>query len=189
MELTIVFILAVLFSFFYSKNKRKSCESSQNITKINDLNWIVDGKIVSFETDTPLLRMQQDSEDRRHYDYYEYQKLSKDSEELIKDFFRTKRAISENPSLKNCITAEKLEAITEKYEKYVLKFKKLHDRVVILTKEEFLIQQENVWACTELSIHFYDIIPTYTIYNNETAKYTGVHGFEKMEKEFKTKNY
>lgn len=172
-------------------NGRRETKSSfkTNITRIDNKNWIVDGRFESLEEDTELNRFKQRQEDNKHYHNYERTKLQHDRKRIINDYLKTKRAIDQFPDMKECITKEKLDAITDKYDKYIEMCDKLQESIR-LTKEEFLIKEENPVFCVDFSVFM--MIPEnagcYTIYNGKTAKYKG-DTEEKIREEFKKKWY
>lgn len=168
-------------------------ERLPSVVKVDDKNWIVDGKIESFETDTPLLRMQQETEDNKHYRAFERAKLKRDRDSIYNDWRKTVDAIKEHSFLRDCITEEALKDITEKYDKYIYKCDKL-DRTIRLTKEEYLIHEKHPFFCVDWSTLGIWIPPLvgngcYNIYNTETARYSGGDMNKKIEQEFKKEWY
>lgn len=152
---------------------------------IDEKNFIIDNKFVSFEEDTPLLRMKQKLEDDKHYREYEEAVLKMDRQELSKNYFKTVTAINNSPELASCITEEKLLDITDEYDSYVFKAKKLNG--LYLTKEQYLIRKENIWLCG----YFEMCSPPqrgfiYNLHNDKTARYSG-NMSEILKQEFKTK--
>jgi len=191
----ILIILSLAYGFLgWLFGKALSTESKSSVTRIDDDNWLVNGEFVSFEKDTPLLRLQQETEDSKHYLNYEIEKLQKDREQVLNDWLKTKQAINKYPDLKGAVTEEKLKAITDEYQTYVFMCGKLDGTTkptMLLTKEEFLIKQENGMYCVDISswFHFRKALNTYTIHNEETAKYTDGNMTDLMQKEFETKWY
>lgn len=185
--LSIALVIIFTIYFLNSTNKKNDDIKKSTLTKINDTNWIVNGKIISFDEDTPMLRMQQEQEDDRHYRYYEINRLCEDCKQELETYVKTKYAIRDNPWLLDCITLEGLESITENYENHVRKCKKLN--VHILTKQEYLVLQTHPAYCWRLylSINSY-ILGTYTIYNEKSARYID-GSTRRMRKEFEIKNY
>jgi len=162
------------------------------ITKIDDKNWIVDNKVVSFETDTPALRFQQEMEDDKHFRAYEMDRLIRDRERIGGYWLKTIEAIQKYPDIKDCITPEKMESITEKYNEYIQMCDNV-DEMLRLTKEEFLIREENIYLCVDF-LSFGLIIPkygsgSYEISNPETARYYKGNMKDIMAEEFKKKHY
>lgn len=186
MEIIPILIMTILLNYMLYNSSKKS---ESNITKINDENWIVGSELVSFEEDTPLLRFQQQCEDEKHFRNYETDKLMKDRGQIFDDHLKTIQAIHKNPELKNCVTDEKLKAITEKHEEYILMCDKLGE-TIRQTKEQFLIKQENPWCCSSMGFQgFRKSLGVYEIHNDKTAKYLNGNMEELMEKEFKAKWY
>ena len=193
MEYILLFPLIFLARYFISKNLSTSTEEDfkSPITRLDDKNWIIDGKFVSFEEDTPVLRIRQKLEDNKHYHAYESEKLMRDRESLWKDYLKTTQAIKKFPNLEECVTPEKLEAITDEYEHYLKKCNKLEEDA-ILTKEEFLIRDENPTLCVDFSsfgIWIRKPIGAYIIHNEKTARYARGRMEDIMAKEFKEKWY
>ena len=64
-----------------------------------------------------------------------------------------------------------------------------------LTKEEFLIRDENLFRCADFSAMgivvnpFGKTLGMYTIYDSKTSRYEGGNMLELMEAEFKAKHY
>ena len=50
-------------------------KESSSFIKIDDKNYIINNESISYEEDTPLLRLKQAQEDRRHWNNYERQRL------------------------------------------------------------------------------------------------------------------
>lgn len=193
MEYLILLPFMILMGFLFaqhinSSNDDKSSKTSS--TRINDKNWIINNKFVSFEEDTPLKRFQQEQEDRKHYQAYAREKLQKDKERLWKEWMKTKQAIDKFPDLKNCITIDKLDGITEKYEHYLKMCNKLKEDM-ILSKEEFLIKEENPALCVDFTntVEIRNPIGCYTIFNEKNAKYAHGKMDELISQEFKEKWY
>ena len=163
---------------------------SKPIIKIDDKNWMFGNELISFDEDTEYLKLQQKQEDTKHYNEYESKKLLRDSARLAKEYFQTLRAINEYPNLKDCVTDETLDEITEAYEQYIKKCDKLNENFR-LTKEEFLIKEKNPVYCVDLR----DIGMKwgdgglYYIYNQKTAKYANGNMDKMLEAEFKEKWY
>ena len=191
MGTTIILIICGFVGWFFAKSLRTEPTSKSNITRIDDKNWIVNNEFVSFEEDTPILRFKQEMEDNKHYRNYESEKLSRDRERIFNDWMKTTQAIHKYPDLKNCVTEEKLETITEKYDKYLFMCKKLDETTMILSKEEFLIKEENPMYCVDWTnmMWFPKHLGIYEIHNEKTAKYYKGNMNELIAKEFKTKWY
>lgn len=193
MEYLILLPFMILMGFLFAKHINSSNNnnsSKSSITRIDDKNWIVNNEFVSFEEDTPLKRFQQEQEDRKHYQAYERDKLQKDRERLWKDWMKTKQAINKYPDLKNCVSDEKLNSITAKYEHYLKMCNKLEE-YMILTKEEFLIKEENPAFCVDFTNMLWIRTPIgcYTIFNEKNAKYAHGKMDELISQEFKEKWY
>jgi protease II len=191
METITILIICGFMGWFFAKSLRTETTSKSNITRIDDKNWIVNNEFVSFEEDTPILRFKQEMEDNKHYRNYESEKLSRDRERIFKDWMKTTQAIHSHSDLKNCVTEEKLEAITEKYDKYLFMCKKLDEATMILSKEEFLIKEENPMFCVDWTnmMWFPKHLGFYEIHNEKTAKYCKGNMSELIAKEFETKWY
>lgn len=193
MEYLILLPFMVLMGFLFAKHINSSNNnnsSKSSITKIDDKNWIVNNEFVSFEEDTPLKRFQQEQEDRKHYQAYERDKLQRDRERLWKDWMKTKQAIDKYPDLKNCVSDEKLNSITNEYEHYLKMCDKLKEDM-ILTKEEFLIKKENPALCVDFTniLCIRNPIGCYTIFDKKNAKYAHGKMDELISQEFKKKWY
>jgi hypothetical protein len=187
------FIIMCVVGFaigFLITNKLLAPKSSRksDIIRIDDKNWIVNNKFVSFEEDTPVLRMQQEQEDRNHYFNYMSERIMYDTKRVSDEFFKTTKAIHQHPDLKDCITPEKLLSISDKYEKYLFMCKKLNANF-FLTNEQFLIKEENPIYCGEFSMFFPKPMPGYIMYNPKTAKYANGDVYKLIEAEFKEKYY
>lgn len=191
METITILIICGFMGWFFAKSLRTEQTSKSNITRIDDKNWIVNNEFVSFEEDTPILRFKQEMEDNKHYRNYESEKLSRDRERIFNDWIKTKQAIHKYPDLKNCVTEEKLEAIAEKYDKYLFMCKKLDETTMVLSKEEFLIKEENPMYCVDFTnmMWFPKHLGIYEIHNKKTAKYYKGNMNELIAKEFETKWY
>lgn len=176
---------------FFAKFLHPETSIKSNITRIDDKNWIVNDKFVSFEEDTPILRLKQEIEDNKHYQNYESEKLINDRKQIFNDKIKTIQAIQKHPGLKNCVTKEKLEAITDKYERYIFMCKKLGESTMILSKEEFLIKEENPIYCLDFTniMFFPKHFGFYEIYNEKTARYYKGNMDELIAKEFENKWY
>lgn len=159
--------------------------------RIDDNNWIVDNKFISFEEDTPILRLKQKIEDDKHYLNYKNEKLRRDKVQLYKDWLKTIEAIHKYPYIKDCVTVKKLENITEKYNKYLLKCEKLNENTMILSKEQFLIKEEYPNLCVDFSsiTWIFESLGFYNIYNKKTARYYSSNIIETIKKEFETDHY
>lgn len=186
--LFIILFICGFGMYFFIRNNNSNSKAS-GITKINDKNWIINNKLVSFEKNTPMLNHMQKMEDDKHYRNYEFNRLRRDREKIYKDYSRVINAIYDNPNSKllDCVTEEKLEAITEEYDQYVHMCKKL-EIILFLTKEQFLIKKENPM----LFMNFRWDSPRggiYEIHNEETAKYLNGNYSELMEEEFKKNWY
>ena len=181
-----------LIWIMFSKTSNMGVEHKSSITKIDDKNWIVDNEFVSFETDTPILRMQQKIEDDKHFGNYELNRLTMDRARISSYYIKTLNAINKFPDLIECVTPKKLDMITEKYNEYIQMCDNL-DEQFRLTKEEFLIREENITLCVDFSTIGLKI-PTpgsgiYEIHNPETARYHRGNIQEIMAEEFKIKHY
>lgn len=193
MELIIYLVLCVIVGFIIGKlllitNNKNSIKPY--FQKVGDKQFIIGNEFVDLETDTPVTRMEQQREDNRHYWNYEKNKLIRDRDIIYKDYIKTTAAIYEYPKLKECVTNEKLEAITEKYDKYEYMCKKL-DETIYLSKEEFLIKEENPMYCIDFTTLFTLNKPFYgyTIHNEKTAKYANGDMNKMIAEEFKEKWY
>jgi len=197
MEYGIVIIFTFLFVWFlYNKKgtqKGNPWKSKNDLIKIDDENYIVNGERVSFEEDTPLLRHQQEVEDKKHYREYERVRLAYDREKIYEEWRRTTQFIDKHPdwsSINKHITKEDLEKIAIKYSHYLKMCDKLQEKHFMLNKEEFIIKETNVIACCSFKM----MSPTlgcsaYVIHNEKTAKYAGGNVMEQIRKEFKEKWY
>lgn len=166
-------------------------DSSNDLVRLDDKNWIINNKFVSFEEDTPVLRFKQEREDTKHYRHYESHRLNTDRSRIGDDYLKTIFAIQDHPDLKDCVTEEKLLEITEKHEEYVYMCTKLKEDIMVLSKEEFLIKQENPIYCATFKIDILNPLGVgfYTIHNEKTAKYANGNVNELIEAEFKEKWY
>lgn len=192
MECIILFAIMSILSFMFVKSllsPNKKSKSNNPITRIDDKNFIINNEFVSLEEDTPLKIFQQECEDKKHYNSYEIDRIIKDKVRICSEKMKTILAINNFPEIKDCVTPEKLNDITEKYNHYVDMCNKL-DEKIFLTKEEFLIKEENPSLCVDFTISTHiNANGFYTIYNKNTAKY--IHGNMNgiIEKEFKEKWY
>ena len=191
METITILIICGFMGWFFAKSLRTKTVGKSNITRIDDKNWIMNNEFLSFEEYTPILRFKQEMEDNKHYRNYESEKLSKDRKRIFNDWMKTTQAINKYPDLKNCVTEEKLEAITEKYGKYLFMCKKLDETTMILSKEEFLIKEENPAFCVDFTnmMWFPKHLGFYEIHNEKTAKYYNGNMNELISEEFETKWY
>jgi len=192
MELIAMIGFFGLMGWGLSKTLSGKSNYKSDITKIDDKNWTVDNKFVSFETDTPALRFQQEMEDDKHFRAYEMDRLIRDRERIGGYWLKTIEAIQKYPDIKDCITPEKMESITEKYNEYIQMCDNV-DEMLRLTKEEFLIREENISLCVDF-LSFGLIIPkygsgSYEISNPETARYYKGNMKDIMAEEFKKKHY
>lgn len=181
-----------LMGWGFSKALSSKSEYKSSITKINDKNWIVNNEFVSFETDTLTLRFQQEMEDNKHFRAYEMDRLIRDRKRISGYWFKTIEAIRNHPDIKKCVTSKKLEEVTEKYDDYIQMCDNV-DEMLRLTKEEFLIREENVALCVDF-LSFGLVIPNsgsgiYKISNPETARYYKGDMKDIMAEEFKKKHY
>ena len=185
--------IGCLIGFTATRISRIGESDTGRYRQIDDKNWIINGVFVSFEEDTPALRFQQKMEDDKHYRAYERNRTMDDRKRIFNNWMKTVAAIHKYPELQESVTPEKMEAITEKYDQYALMCKKLDYDLYMLTKEQFLIKNENVAYCVDWSNSFgYIVNPMesgcYTIHNEKTAKYQG-NVMELIETEFKQKWY
>jgi hypothetical protein len=83
-----------------------------------------------------------------------------------------------------------LDGITEKYEHYLKMCNKLN-KDMILSKEEFLIKEENPAFCVDFTnmLWIRNPIGCYTIFNEKNAKYAHGKMDEIISQEFKEKWY
>jgi len=180
----VLLIIAVGYLIYLFSRRNKSDQFSSSFTKIDDKNFIVDGEFVSFEEDTPLLRMQQKQEDDKQYRQYEQARRDDDRKHLQDMWEYITDFIVEFPHL-NDITESEVESVKELYDKYVAKCDKLH--AMPLTKKQFAIKEIN---------HLYLRMTMtnlcgnglYYIHNEKTARYKG-NMMEKLKEEFEAKNY
>ena len=192
MEIITIIGLFGLMGWCFSKTLSSKNENKSNITKIDDKNWIVNNEFVSFETDTPALRFKQQMEDDKHFRAYEMDRLTRDRERIGGYWLKTIEAIQKYPEIKECVTPEKLEDISEKYDEYIRMCDNV-DEMLKLTKEEFLIREENILLCVDF-LSFGLVIPNasagiYEISNPETARYYKGNMQDIMAEEFKEKHY
>jgi hypothetical protein len=192
MELIAMIGFFGLMGLGFSKALSSKSDYKSNITKIDDKNWIVNNEFVSFETDTPVLRFQQEMEDNKHFRAYEMDRLTRDRERIGSYWLKTIEAIRNHPEIKTCVTPEKLEDVTEKYNEYIQMCDNV-DEMLRLTKEEFLIREENITLCVDF-LSFASSIPNsgsgiYEISNPETARYYKGNMQDIMAEEFKKKHY
>lgn len=187
--LTLVFLVLGGASYILYKFYINSSKNTNTVTKIDDKTFMVDNKIVSFKENTAMLTLQQKMEDDKHYFNYERKRLNRDRERLANEWIETKKAINNYPDLKDSVTEEKLNDITEKFTQYVFICKKL--QLLHLSKEEFLIKEENPIYCADFSnMMQWDIGGgIYNVYNDKTARYYNGKMTELMAKEFQTKWY
>ena len=188
-QVLLILVAGYLFSkYWFSRNK--DSHNSSLVIQIDDKNFIVNNEFISFEEDTLAKRFSQEIEDRRHYVAYESQRLQYDRERILNDWMQTHQAIIQFPDLLNCITYEKMESITKKYDEYVNMCDKL-GAITPLDKSSFLILQENPLHCMSFKNMMFIRKPIgcYMISNEKTAKY--IHGdmLEMMKQEFKEKWY
>lgn len=189
METTFIIIIPIILYIIMIilKQERVNDKFSGNTTKIDDDNFIINGELVSFEKDTPLLRFQQEQEDSRIYSCYERNRLSDDREYLGGVFFKTTAFIRDYPEIINKeFTYLTKEEVLDSYDKYLLKCKKLEE-ICVLDMEEFIIHKNNIIHCSPIGLKHHDL-QMYTIYNPETAKYSN-NMDELLEEEFKNKWY
>ena len=192
MELIAMIVFFGLMGWGFSKTLSRKSKHKSNITKIDEKNWIVNNEIVSFETNTPALRFQQQMEDDNHFRTYEMDRLTRDRERIGGYWLKTIEAIQKHPHIKECVTPKKMEDITEKYNEYIQMCDNM-DEIIRLTKEEFLIREENIALCVDfLSCGL--VMPNtgsgiYEISNPETARYYKRDMQTIMAEEFKKKHY
>lgn len=137
-------IITLSFFFMWDKEEQEHKTQVQKVTKDS---WIIDGEFVTVgETDAD--RMQQELQHKQMYLEYERNRKLDELDMVMKEWMKTKRAISQNPKLKECVTQEKLDNITEKYDRYV-RFCRNIDQMP-LSKEEFLIKEKNPVECAEI---------------------------------------
>jgi len=183
MEYLLPLISVAIALYFISKVKRPN----SNLNKINETNYLYNGKLISFDDDTPLLRLEQDMEDNRIYREYERNKLTSDRNHIGQMFLSTIDFIRKHP---NIISTEntyfRKEEIKERYIKYVNKCKKL-DEILVLDEDEFIINQNNLIFCGTIKNPSY-FGQIYHIHNDRTAKYKG-DTTKLLEEEFKSKWY
>lgn len=125
MDIIITFIVCTGMGYLIAKSFSIASESKSNVVRLDDKNWIVTNEFVSFEEDTPILRLKQKMEDDEIYRNYEIDRLTHERSCIFNDWETTVRAIRDYPHLKECVTEEKLNAIAEKYDHYLDKCKKL----------------------------------------------------------------
>lgn len=191
MEILILTPFLLLAGWYFSKSMRTNDESKTNITRIDDKNWIINNEFVSFEEDTPIKRMEQDMEDRKHYSSYERWRLGEDRRIISEEWFEFHKQKSDYPDMFPKITEEQLNEENEKYNQYVKMCDKLEESMR-LTKEEFLQKEncENIWLfMSRMFIKMPPFVGTYTIYNEKTARYKDGDMRKKMDEEFEEKWY
>lgn len=195
MEIAAMILIYGLFGLAigYTANKlsKMSTEVSDKnkLTRIDDKNWIVDGKLVSLEEDTPLLRFEQEQEDSRMYWEYESNKLMHDRKEIGDTWMKTIKAIHDMPDLKESVTEETLSIWMESFLEYDFKCDKLKE-IMKLELEDFVIMRENPAFCCALSwCNPMSTASIYHISNEKTAKYANGDVNELIAAEFKAKWY
>ena len=117
-------VLGAIFGSFFltfhklTSNRSGSSPSGPDCIQIDEKNFILNGEHISFETDTPLLRFQQERADNEQYRHYERQKLQNDRRWVGNEFLKTLGAINKHPELWDEITDEDSEKFKEKYATY-----------------------------------------------------------------------
>jgi len=189
MELIFLIVACFAIIFFvigYGSNKEPK------IIKINDDTWFVGDRFVSLGP-SKIDTVRQELEDSKVYREYERNRLDRDFRRICNDHTKTLQAINNHPELKDCITEEKLNNITEKYEDYVRICEKHNLLGMYLTKEEFLIKEENPVYCVSFSdIGMCQPMLTtglYYIHDPKTAKYGGTNSWKELEEDFKKRWY
>jgi len=196
MEYGIVMVFAFLFCLFlYNRARTKERDpekNKSNITKLDDKNWIVNNELISFEEDTPLLRYQQKSEDRKHYQAYEKMVLQRDIKYLSGIYYNVKKYMREYPDEILSITEKEIIENKKRYNNYKLKCEKLHASLRLNEKEYSIMWRYgflvHVSGC---GILIQEPIGNgcYNIFNKKTAKYANGDMKELIAKEFKEKYY
>ena len=187
----IILPFMLLAGWVYGKQRNNNTDNDKSkITKVGDKAWIVGNEFVNLEEDTPLNNFKQEQEDQKHYQAYERERLMNDRQRIGNDWIKTKQALGKYPDLKNCVTSEKLDAITLKYEQYVKMCNKLEENL-ILDKDEFLIKEENPAFCVDFTgvMFLQKPVGCYNIYNTKTAKYYNGDMNKMIRDEFKDKWY
>jgi len=158
---------------------------------IDDKNFIIDGKFISLEEDTPLLRFKQKQEDDSWYRHYESTKLMEDREYLdnmyiyyIQGLNEYSIAIKHDSSIKE----EDLEKFNKRYEEYKLMCEKLKP-IRELTKEEYAIRWNNLIFLDKTPLKISNPFKKwgYELHNEKTAKYLNGDMKELLREEFKQK--
>ncbi len=168
-------------------------ENKSSIYKIDKKNFIVNNKFVSFDTDTPLLRMQQQMEDDKVWFRYESYALQYHNERLYNIWFYTKQAFYKRNSLPNLpqfkINNKRIALTENNYSKYLNKLKALNCTQYTLTKEEYAFYEFDKYARIYMPIQlWYPPADIYHLHNPSTAKYrTDSH--TKLQAEFNQKYF
>ena len=190
MELIFILPFMLLVGWMFGKQLNNNDTDKNKITRVGDKAWIIGNEFVNLEEDTPLNTFKQEQEDRKHYQAFERERLMHDRLRIGNEWMKTKQAIGKYPDLKDCVTTEKLKAITNKYKKYLNMCNKL-DETMVLNKEEFLIKEENPAFCVDFSGMMFLQTPVgcYNIYNTKKAKYHKGDIQKMIADEFKEKWY
>lgn len=192
--ISVIVVLGFIFGRMIIRLSQNNLTKASSITMIDKKHWIVNGEYIDLEEDTPVNRMKQRHEDDKHYWDYESNRLTRDRQRIGANYFKTIKAINNKDFsyIKECVTPENLKEITEKYDKHVNMCKKLEEDF-ILTKEEFLIKENNPMHCVDFtaSLDYINTTPmiVYNIYNDKTARYKNGNKQKMMEVEFKEKWY
>tara|TARA_R110000851_G_C13098304_1_gene567832 strand:+ start:6980 stop:7549 length:570 start_codon:yes stop_codon:yes gene_type:complete len=189
MELITMICFSGLMGWGFSKTLSSKSDYKSNITKIDDKNWIVNNRFISFEKDTPILRMEQKMEDDKHYNAFEWDKMTNDRKIIRAEWMKTISVMSERKDI-TPPTEKELIDIESEYNEYSTMCDKLTEHK--LTKEEFMFQQNNFSDCITFD-RMMLIIPTgsgtYYLHNESTARYHKGNMEDLMAEEFKKKHY
>lgn len=186
---TILIATAIALCFFFMQGREEQ-EHKTQMQKVTENSWIVNGEFVTVgETDAD--RMQQKLQDKQMYLEYERNRKLDEMDTVMGEWMKTKRAIAQNPELKNSVTQEELDDITEKYDRYVRFCRNIDQE--FLSKEEFLIKEKNPVECAEIFkmglIRPYAKSGIYHVYAPSVAKYAIGNEKELMSKEYEQKWY
>jgi len=191
MELFILLPFMFLFGIMLSKRCNSEDKSKSSITRIDDKNWIVNNELVSFEEDTPLLRMQQETEDRKHYNSYVKQKMSWDREDILDGYMSFMDFEHKHPEDLPVISDIELSELSNEYDQYDRMCNRLDTGSMRLNKKEFL-QKKKCKSCLIFPIPKFRLLRPqygYTIFNEKNAKYINGDMSELIRAEFKKEWY
>ncbi len=183
-------LLGLMFLYFTGDNTNSfssSADSKSSIHKLDDKNWIVNNKFVSFDEDSPTLIFQQEMEDLKVWHEFEYYARGYHYKRLDNILWGVLEAKGKSlPPLK--INNRRLAIIESDYEKYV-KECKTFDVSPVLSKEDYAFYKFHKFAHWYVPMNIWcPPFGIYYIHNNKTAKYKG-DSSAKLQLEFNAKYF